>query len=80
MLNKTPLLHQSFGPRVLLSLSLSLFFRLIPWSTEVLCVHFPAGLLRPSQKDALHLHLIERAPEASVNRASPVQGLYWFSA
>ena len=82
MLIKTPLLHQSFGPRVLLSLSLSLslFFRLIPWSTEVLCVHFPAGLLRPSQKDALHLHLIERAPEAFMNRACPVQGLYWLYA
>ena len=38
MLNKTPLLYQSFGPRVSLSLplSLSLFFRLIPWSTEAL--------------------------------------------
>ena len=44
MLNTTPLLHQSFGPRVLLSLSLSLylFFRLIPWSTEALWVHFLA--------------------------------------
>ena len=44
VLIKTHLLHQSFGPRVLLSLSLSLslFFRLIPWSTEVLWVHFPA--------------------------------------
>ena len=44
MLIKTPLLHQSFGPRVLLSLSLSLslFFRLIPWSAEALWVHFPA--------------------------------------
>ena len=31
MLIKTPLLHQSSGPRVLLSLSLSLSFRLIPW-------------------------------------------------
>ena len=40
MLIKTPLLHQSFGPYVLLSLSFS--FRLIPWTTEVLCVHFPA--------------------------------------
>ena len=36
MLIKTPLLHQSFGPRVFLSLSLSLFFRLIPWSAEAL--------------------------------------------
>ena len=46
MLIKTPLLHQSFGPCVLpslsLSLSLSLFLRLIPWSAEALWVHFPA--------------------------------------
>ena len=28
--------------QVLLSFSLSLFFRLIPWSTEALWVHFPA--------------------------------------
>ena len=43
MLIKTPLLHQSFGPCVLLSLSLPpLFFRLIPWSAEALWVHFPA--------------------------------------
>ena len=44
MLNKTPLLHQSSGPRVFLSFSLSLplFFRLIPWSAEALWVHFPA--------------------------------------
>ena len=56
MLIKTPLLHQSSGPRVFLSLSpslplslsfplslsLPLFFRLIPWSAEALWVHFPA--------------------------------------
>ena len=38
MLIKTSLLHQSFGPRVLLSftLSLSLSLRLIPWSAEAL--------------------------------------------
>ena len=40
MLIKTPLLHQSSGPCVFLSLSLS--FRLIPWSAEALWVHFPA--------------------------------------
>ena len=40
MLIKTPLLHQSSGPCVFLSLSLS--FRLIPWSSEALWVHFPA--------------------------------------
>ena len=34
MLIKTPLLHQSFGPRVFLSLSLSL--RLFLWSAEAL--------------------------------------------
>ena len=39
MLNKTPLLHQRFGPHVF---SLSLFFRLILWSAEALWVHFPA--------------------------------------
>ena len=35
MLIKTPLLHQSFGPRVCLSFSLSI---LIPWSAEAGCV------------------------------------------
>ena len=39
MLNKTPLLHQRFGPHVF---SLSLFFRLILWSAEAIWVHFPA--------------------------------------
>ena len=74
MLIKTPLLHPSSGPRVFLSFSLSLsFFRLIPWSAEAVWGHFP-GLLRPSREGALHLHPIERAPEASVNRASPVSG------
>ena len=43
MLIKTPLLLQSSGPWVSLSLSLSLFFRLIPWSAEALWVHFPTG-------------------------------------
>ena len=44
MLVKTPLLHQSFGPRVFLSFflflsfSLSLFFWLIPWSAKAGCV------------------------------------------
>ena len=71
MLIKTPLLHQSFGPRVLLSLSLTGYFSVFT---------FLPGLLRPSREGALCLHPIERAPEAFVNRASPVQGLYWFSA
>ena len=37
-------------------------------------------LLRPSREGTLCLHPIERAPEAFVNRASPVQGLSWLSA
>ena len=54
LLIKTPLLHQSLGPRVFLSfflsfsLSLSLYFWLIPWSSEAHWAHFLAGLLRPS--------------------------------
>ena len=79
MLIKIPLLHQSFGPRIFslsppLSLSLSLFFRLILWSAEALWVHFPARLLRPSGEGTLCLHPIERAPEAFVNRATPMSG------
>ena len=46
MLIKTPLLHQSFGPRVFLSffpsLFLSLYFWLIPWSVEARWAHFLA--------------------------------------
>ena len=77
MLNKTPLLHQSFGPRVLLSLSLSPPLSLSGYffgaqrHSEFTFLH---GLLRPSREGAVRLHPIERAPEASVNRASPVSG------
>ena len=85
MLIKTPLLHQSFGPRVLLSLSHSLSLSLSPppplsfsgWSPGAQSLSestFLPGLLRPSREGALHLHPIERAPEAFVNRASPVSG------
>ena len=58
-----------------LCLSLSLFFRLIPWRAVALWVtlSFPR-LIRPSQEGALCLYPIERVPEASVNRASPVAG------
>ena len=75
MLIKTPLLHQSSGLRVFLSLSFSLslsgyFFGAQRPSEFTLL----PGLLRPSREGALHLHPIERAPEASVNRASPVPG------
>ena len=54
-----------------MSFFLSLSFRLIPWISEFT---FLPGLRRPSQEGALHLHSIERAPEASVNRASPMSG------
>ena len=76
MLIKTPLLHQSFGPRVLLSLSFSGYFFGAQRLSEFT---FLPGLLRPSREGALCLHPIGRAPEASVNRASPVQGLCWLS-
>ena len=77
MLNKTPLLHQSFGPRVLLSLSLSPPLSLSGYffgaqrHSEFTFLH---GLLRPSREGAVRLHPIERAPEASVNRPSPMSG------
>ena len=76
MLIKTPLLHQSFGPRVFLSLSLShsLFFRLISGVQKLSGFTFLPGLLRPSREGTLHLHPIERAPDASMNRVSPVPG------
>ena len=76
MLIKTPLLHQSSGPVsfLSLSLSLSLFFSWSPGAQRLSEFTFLPGLLRPSQEGALHLHPIKRAPEASVNRASPVSG------
>ena len=77
MLIKTPLLHQSSGPRVFLSLSLSPSLSFSGWSPGAQRLSeftFLPGLLRPSREGALLLHLIERAPEASVNRASPVSG------
>ena len=80
MLIKTPVLHQSFGSCVFslppsLSLSLSLllsgyFFGVQRTSGFT----FLPGLLRPSREGTLHLHPIERAPEAFVNRASPLSG------
>ena len=69
MLNKTPLLHQSSGPHIFLSLSLLGWF---PGAQRPSEFTFLPGLLRPSWEGALCLHPIERAPEAFVNRASPV--------
>ena len=77
MLIKKPLLHQSSGPRVCLSFFLSL--SLSGWAPGVQRLSeftFPPGLLRPSREGALHLHPIERVPEAFVNRASPVSGTF----
>ena len=54
-----------------LSLSLSGYFFGAQRPSEFT---FLPGLLRPSWEGALHLHPIERAPEASVNRASPMSG------
>ena len=52
MLVKTPLLHQSFGPRVFISfysVSLSLYFWLIPWSprSKACWAHFLARASKP---------------------------------
>ena len=75
MLIKTPLLHQSSGPVFLsFSLSLSLFSGWSPGAQRPSEFTFLPGLLRPSPEGDLCLHPIERAPEASVNRASPVSG------
>ena len=58
-----------------LSLSPSLSFS--GWSPGVQRLSeftFLPRLLRPSREGALHLHPIERVPEASMNRASPMPG------
>ena len=69
---------------LLFSLSLPLFFRLIPWSIDALCVHFPAWASKTRLRrccgssfqleGTLCIHLGQRAPAASVNRASPLSG------
>ena len=61
------------------SLTLSLSLSLSPsgWSPGAQWLSeftFLPGLLTPSWEGALCLHPIERAPEASVNRASPIPG------
>ena len=84
MLIKTALLHQSFGPRVFLfffSLSLSLYFWLIPWSAEAHWAHFLAGASKtlsrrrtapsPTREGAWCLRAATRALRT---------GLYWLSA
>ena len=73
MLIKTPLLHQIFGPHLFLLLSLS-FSGWSPGAQRPSKFTCLPRLLRPSQESALHLPPIEKAPETSVNRASPMPG------
>ena len=66
------MLHQSFGfVSHLLSFSLSGYFF---GAQRLSAFTFLSGLLRPSQEGVLRLQPIERAPEASMNKASPVSG------
>ena len=71
---KTPLLHQSLGPRVFfVSLFLSLFFSgCFSWAWRPVVLIFLPGLLRPSPEGTLWLHPLEGAPGAFVSDASPV--------
>ena len=55
--------------------SLTFFFRLIPWNTEALCVHFPAWASKTwtgRRSASSLLQETRRAPAAYVNRASPL--------
>ena len=71
MLIKTPLLHQSSGPHVFLSLSLSL--RLIFWSAETRRAHSPAQASKTlSRRHTVPSPHLERAPAAFMSDASPV--------
>ena len=67
-------LSLSLSFSLFLSLSLSLFSGWSPGVQRPSEFTFLLGLLRPSLESALHFHPIERAPEASMNRASPVSG------
>ena len=83
MLIKTPLLHQSFGPCVFLSfysfcLSLSLYFWLIPWSTEARWAHFLARASEALWRHALCLHPLERAPGAYMQQRPKTRTLLAF--
>ena len=86
LLIKTPLFHQSLGSRVFLSfflffLSFSIYFWLIPWSSEVPWAHFLAW----ASKTLLRRHT---APSPTGEGAWCLRaaaqalriGLYWLSA
>ena len=74
MLIKTPLLHQSFGPHVLLSLSLFLplcfsgYFFGVQRLSEFT---FLPRLLRPSPEGTLCLHPIKRSPVGLPEQSKP---------
>ena len=70
----SPELWSPFFLSLSLSLSFSLFSGWIPGAQRPSEFTFLPGLLRPDREGALRLHPTERAPEASVNRASPVSG------
>ena len=57
-----------------LSLSLSPLFQADSLEQRPSEFTFLPGLLRPSREGALHLHPIERAPEAFVNQSNPHAG------
>ena len=67
---KHPCSTRGLGPHVFLSLSLSL-----PLANSLERGNPPSSLSCPGFQD-----LLERAPCAFVNDASPVLGFYWFSA
>ena len=70
---KAPLLHQSLGPWVFLSLSHSP--RLIPWNTETHLAHSPAWASKTlSRRRPVPSPHLERAPSAFVRDTSPVSG------
>jgi len=89
MLNKTPLLHQSFGPRVFPSLSLSLSLPLSPLSLFQADPLEHRGSLSslscPGFWDPLKKVLCAFTPSRGRLRPpwteqAPCQGLYWLSA
>ena len=68
---KAPLLHQSLGPRIFLSFSLSL--RLIPWSAETCLAHSPALASKTlSRRRPVPSPPLKREPGAFMRDASPV--------
>ena len=75
MLNKTPLFHQSLGPCVFLSFSLSLFLA-NSWARKPAELSFFPGLPRASQEGAPCLNPLERAPGAYVKQSKLCAGSF----